>query len=487
MKSYLKKIKLLAGPLLAIFIYIVLHNNKFSELFSRSCALIFWMAFWWITEAVSIYITGIIPLVFFPLLGVMNMDTVTSQYAKEIIFLFVGSFMFAYGMEKWNLHKRIALKIILTVGSSPWRIVLGFILSSWFLSMWILNTAAVSILMPAAIAVISHIENETKEKSKISIPLLLGIAYASSIGGMATLIGTAPNIVLVGNYNNAYPNEPITFMSWMLWGMPVSIFLLIALLIFFKSYFRSEFKESSLSMEYCRDQYLQLGKRKPEENIIIILLFFSLILFATKDGVTIGGMQLKGWSIFFENKKFVTESTIMMFIAFLLFIIPSKTDTGENILSWNEAKKVPLGIIFLFGGGFALAELVQTSGIALWLSSNLNGLENIHPVLIIFVLTTSMIFFTEFTSNTASALLVIPILLSIAPNIQVNALAYLIPVTLAASCAFMMPVATPPNTIVFGSEKIKITEMLKTGFLVNIISVIIITLAGILLSLLLNL
>lgn len=484
--SYYKNLKIFAGPFLALLIYFILKYYTFNELFSKACALVFWMAFWWITEAVSIYITGIIPLVFYPLFGVMSMETTASQYAKEIVFLFVGSFMFAYAMEKWNLHKRIALKIILNTGSSPWRIVLGFMFSSWFLSMWILNTAAVSILIPAAMAVIAHIEKENGEKSKLAIPLLLGIAYASSIGGMATLIGTAPNMVLAGNYNAAFPDKPITFMSWILWGLPVSVVLLVALMLFFKYYFRQAFKQSSLSLDYCKNQYLLLGKRKPEENIIISLLILSLILFITKDGITLGSTSMKGWNIFFENNKYVTESTVMMFIAFLLFVIPSKTDKNENILSWNEAKKVPLGIIFLFGGGFALAELIQTSGIGLWMSSHLGNLENIHPAYIILILTGGIIFFTEFTSNTASAILVIPILISIAPNIHAHPLSYLIPVSLGVSCAFMMPVATPPNTIVFGTEKITIKQMLSAGFWLNIISIFIISLAGILLSLVIS-
>jgi len=428
------------------------------------------MAFWWIFEAVNIYITALLPLVLFPLLGVASMKEVAPNYMNHIIFLFIGGFILAFAMERWNLHKRLALKIILMMGSSPGSILLGFMLASYFLSMWIMNTATVMMLLPAILAVIKHLDENTSSKEKsLHTPFLLGLAYASSIGGTATVIGTAPNVYLMQFFNENFPDyPPITFATWMLFGVPISLAFFIICYWLIRWKYLQGMHDIRLDINYCRKQYKDLGKMSFEENVVSIVFLITILLWFFEKDIVIGSFTIPGWSDILTDPSMVSEGTVAILSAVILLIFPSKSERGKTIISWKEVQKLPIGVILLFGAGFALASGIMSSGLSNWLADNLIGITNMNPFIMVFLLCSFMTFFTELTSNTASTILVLGFLIPIAQNANYHPLLLLLPVTISASYAFMLPVATPPNTIVFGSEKISIGEMMKTGILLNL-------------------
>lgn len=486
-----QRIKLLAGPLLGLLTYFLLSQAGQDAKICKTAGAAVFIAFWWITEAVNIYFTALLPIVLFPVLGVLKMETVAPLYMKEIIFLFIGGFLIAFALERWNLHKRIALKIILTVGSTPTRVLLGFMLSSYLLSMWILNTATVTMLLPALLAVIQQIEElkEGDEPTKLGTPLLLGLAYASSIGGIATLIGTAPNMVMQEYVNTEYSaaklaedpsiyTEPVSveFTSWFAFGFPMSIVLFIACFLVLRFLYRKSFRNEEISLEYCRAEYQKLGKMSYEEKTISVYFLITILLWFFRKDIVIGDFTIPGLdSLPFIQAGYIKESTIAMLTACALFLHPAKALPKSNIITWDEVKKLPIGILFLFGGGFALAQAIKDSGLSGLLGEQLQGMGDQPIFLIILVLCLAMTFLTELTSNTASTILAMPLIFALGTSVDVHPLMLFVPITISASCAFMLPVATPPNTIAFGSEKLKIKDMMRAGIWLNLIAVAIIS------------
>ena len=475
------QIKFWLGPVLGVLVYLLMLQNGHEATLAKTAGLGVFIASWWITEAVNIYYTALLPIVLFPLFGVMDMASVAPFYMKDIIFLFIGTFLIAFGLERWNLHKRIALKIILLVGNTPARMLMGFMLASYLLSMWILNTATVSMLLPAVLAVIAQIETYQQGKSsKLVTPFLLGLAFASSIGGMTTLIGTLPNLVFSEFYHENFPNiEAIDFVTWIKFGLPVSAVMLVITFFVLRLLHRNSFQQETIDMHYCKQEYEALGPLRYEEKILGLMFLVTVLLWFFRKDLTLGSVTIPGWTSFslFEPDNFIKESTIAMLTALALFLIPSK-DKTTTLISWEDVKRLPLGILFLFGGGFALAGAFKTSGLSDWVGVQLGGLADWPPVLIVVIICLVMTFLTELTSNTASTLLLLPVVLSLATNIELHPLLLLIPLTLSASCAFMLPVATPPNTIVFGSERLQIKEMMRVGIWLNLIGVVIISLAA---------
>lgn len=464
------------GPILGGLIYVLLKNQTGDHKIAATGGIGVWMAVWWITEAVNIYFTSLIPITFLPLLGVVSMKELGPMYMPDIIFFFVGGFLLAFALEKWEIHRRIALKILLLIGNSPNRLLLGFMLTSYLLSMWILNTAVVMMLLPAAMAVFSQIQ-KNQSSTDLSTPFLLGIAYAASIGGTATLIGTAPNLYFMDFFNeHLLDYEPITFGSWFLIGLPASfLFVMGTYLVIQKKYLN---KIGSLSFDPAeiKNQYAQLGKVNLDQKIVGAVFAITVTLWFTAKPMIIGQFNFPGWLVLFENPTYIKESTIAMLAAFALVITPSQTKKG-NLLDWDAAKKIPLGIIFLFGGGFALAKVIGTSGLGLWLGDQLIFLKEFNPIVVVIGLALFMTFFTELTSNTASTILMLPILMPVTQNVDIHPMIIMMPVVMSASFAFMLPVATPPNTIVYGTEKIKIKDMIRTGVILNLMGVIISLLA----------
>lgn len=463
-------IKILLGPILGLITYFLLMNQTGDHKVSATGGVGTWMAAWWITEAVNIYFTSLIPITFLPFLGVVSMKELGPMYMPDIIFFFIGGFLLAFALEKWDIHKRIALKILLVIGNSPKRLLLGFMLTSYFLSMWILNTAVVMMLLPAAMAVFKQIQSKD-ENNDLSTPFLLGIAYAASIGGTATLIGTAPNLYFMDFFNENLTNyEPVTFGGWFMIGLPASLlFVSIAYWIIQKKYLATT-PSNLFEVQEIKTQYQQLGKINRDQWLVSLVFVITVILWFTAKKMDIGSFHFPGWLVLFESPSYIKESTIAMLAAFVLVIIPASTTQG-NLLDWEAAKKIPLGIIFLFGGGFALAKVIGTSGLGLWLGDQLVFLKDFNPIIVVMCLALFMTFFTELTSNTASTILMLPILMPVAQNVDIHPMIIMMPVVMSASFAFMLPVATPPNTIVYGTERIKIKDMIRTGLLLNLIGV----------------
>jgi sodium-dependent dicarboxylate transporter 2/3/5 len=387
----------------------------------------------------------------------------------------MGGFLIAFAIEKWNLHKRIALRIMLAIGGAPEKILLGLMLSSFVLSMWISNVATTMMLLPAALSIVKQYECDDKKSFlKFSTSLLLGIAYASSIGGTATLVGTAPNIIFMGFYNDNFPEyPPMSFAKWMMFGLPVaSLFFVIAYQLF-KHIFLKDIKLAPVSLDYCKSEYTKLGKMSREEKTVSIVFISTILLWLFRENIELGTIEIKGWSNLFSESKYITDSTVAMLMASVLFLIPSSKN--HNILTWEEGKKIPMGILFLFGGGFALAKGISSSGLSDWLAINLKGLDGIYPILMVLILCTFMTFFTEISSNTAATYLVLPILMALAKSTDIHPLTIMVPVVFSASFAFMLPVATPPNTIVFGTELIQSKDMIRIGIWLNFIGIVLMT------------
>lgn len=477
---HLKKISaLIVGLLLGTLTALLLKSTlEINALLTAGVAV--WMAAWWITEAIPIYFTALIPVTFFPFLGIMPISEVAPTYMPQIIFLFIGGFFLAYTLEKWNLHKRIALFIILKIGNTPIKLLFSFMLASYLLSMWILNTATVMMLLPAVIAVVNEISKQ-KEENKPYTPFLLGIAFASSIGGTATLIGTAPNMFFMEFYNSNIDNI-INFTNWFLFSFPFSLAFLTISFFILRLIFKSNLKRETIEINYIRKEYKKLGKPSFEEKAIGSTILIAILLWFTLRDVSIGSISFKGWCNIFPHPEAIKESSVAMAASFILMLIPSKAKKQTMLLSWKEAKKLPYGILLLFGGGFALAKGISTSGLGVWIGDSLSFITNLHPVVMIFGLGLFMTFFTELTSNTASIALMLPILASIAEPMGGMILPVMLVVTLTCSYAFMLPVATPPNTIVFGSEKLHVKDMAKAGIWLNLVGVVVASIATLLWS-----
>ncbi len=468
----------LIGGILLFFLILYLDLDPEKPVIGSTMAVAALMAVWWITEAIPIAATALLPLVLFPILGISNGKVVASTYANNIIFLFIGGFIMALAMERHNLHKRIALKVLMLTGTGADKLLLGFMLATAFLSMWMSNTATVLMMLPIANSIILKLEeDEGKEKIKnLSIALLLGIAYSASAGGIATLIGTPPNPAFVKIFSIMFPKAPeISFSQWMLFGLPVSIFMIFSSWLIIKFIYRSNNKISG-STEIFKQQYKELGSLSFEEKIVLYAFIILALLWITRSGFDFGNFKIPGWSAIFNQPKYINDGTVAIAISLLLFIIPSTQKKGDRILAPDVLNQLPWGIIILFGGGFALASGFVESGLSLWLGEKLKAIGHLPPFALIFIIALFMSFLTEITSNTATTQILLPVLAGLAVSIHINPLLLMLPATVAASLAFMLPVATPPNAIVFGTGKLKINNMIRTGFWLNMIGVVITTL-----------
>lgn len=435
------------------------------------------MAILWITEAIPLAATSLIPLIFFPITGILSTEEIASSYINSIIFLFVGGFLIAIAMEDWSLHKRIALKIITIFGGSPVSIILGFMLSGALLSMWISNTATALMLLPISLAVIQKLENQfgLEKTHNFTVALLLSIAYSCTLGGIATLIGTPPNLVMVKLLSVLFPEAPeISFGSWMILALPVSVLMLCAVAFLLTKVLFKVNKDIMLEKKFIRDEYESLGNVSFEEKAVSVVFFLTALLWIFRSDILIGSATIPGWSNLLPTADFINDGTVAITMAFILFLIPSKSG-NRALLNHTSFNKVPWGIILLFGGGFALAKGFGSTGLSNFIGEQLTGLHAVSPLLIILVTAFMVSFLTELTSNTAVTQMLLPIVASVSIAIGMNPLILMITVTISASMAFMLPVATPPNTIIFAGGRIRIIEMAKTGFALNIIGVIIVS------------
>ncbi len=467
---------------LAVFFTILLFVNLVPEkpAATATLAVAMLMAVWWVFEVAPLGVTALLPVFLYPLLGIMNGKTVSSVYFNDIIFLFVGGFIVALAMQRWNLHKRIALRIMMFTGSSPLRILLGFMLATAFLSMWISNTATTMMMIPILLSIIEELSETMDKKSadKFTVGLLLGVAYSASIGGVSTLVGTPPNPMFTKVFAIMFPHGPeISFASWFFFAFPLAVILFLVTWIYLYLLYKPS-KESvqAIDQRSFHEQYHLMGKLSFEEWVVFVDFALMAVLWMTRSNIKIGNFTLHGWSGWFAHPGYFNDGTIAIFMASLLYFIPSSSKKGGMIMNWEFSKKIPWGIVLLFGGGFALAIGFKDSGLSAWFGDSLTFLTGVHPFVVILLVSFIMVMLTELTSNTATTQILLPILAGLAVSLKINPLFLMIPATISASMAFMLPVATPPNAIVFSSNKISVAQMAKTGFILNIIATILIAL-----------
>ena len=469
--------------LVLFFAILIFADVKPGEpLVTRMAAVAVLMATWWITDAIPLAVTALLPLILFPLLGIMKGKETAPIYVNYIIFLFVGGFMIALAMERWDLHKRIALWIIRLIGGGPGRLVLSFMFASAFLSMWISNTATTIMMLAIGLAIIAQQESAfgRERTQKLSVALLLGIAYGASIGGMATLVGTPPNLSFVRILEISFPNaEPIAFGQWMLLGLPLSALLLVIVWVLLTRVFFRSPKDLVLSSDVINREYRALGPMQFAEWAVLVVFVLTALLWVFRKDLDVGFMTIPGWGALLPFGDKLDDGTIAIAMAVLLFIIPSRaSDSGQRsaILDIGVFRRIPWEIVLLFGGGFALAKGFQTTGLSMFIGGKFAGLEGTSPLVMIGAVSGTLTFLTELTSNTATTEMVLPVLASVGTAVKVHPLVLMIPATLSASCAFMMPVATPPNAIIFGSGRIRIAQMAKVGLVINLIGIAVISL-----------
>jgi sodium-dependent dicarboxylate transporter 2/3/5 len=391
--------------------------------------------------------------------------------------------MIALTMERWNLHKRIALVVIKAIGGGPARLILGFMAASAFLSMWISNTATAVMMLPIGLSIVLQMESEfdAKETRNFSVGLMLGIAYAASVGGMATLVGTPPNLVFQRVFELTFPNGPgVSFGNWFIMALPLSILMVTVIWVLITKILFRPPAHVRVDRSIVDRELKSLGSMSFEERIVFLVFVTTALLWVFRSDLELGFAEIPGWSNLLPDPKMIDDGTVALLMASLLFLIPTRSLEARTraamLMDGSVFKNLPWGIIILFGGGFALAEGFQVTGLADYLGSRLQLLSGIPTFLMIALICLSLTFLTEVTSNTATTQMILPILASVGIAMGENPMLLMIPATLSASCAFMLPVATPPNAVVFGSGRVEIGDMVKTGIFINFLGVIIITL-----------
>jgi len=473
-KQHLKLISLLAGATIALLLYFV---NPFhvSESAARVLAVAGLMITWWVTEALPMPVVALLPLIFFPLLGINNIKATAASYGNEVIFLFMGGFMLGMAIEKWNLHRRIALNIVLRTGTSGNRIILGFILATGLLSMWLSNTATTMMMFPIALSVVHVMKENSGEKGNyknFNLCLMLAIAYASNFGGIATIIGTPPNVQFVGYFEKKY-NTNIDFIDWMLICTPLALLLLLSLyVVSTKILFPNRIRSSEAANKHIREEILLLGKWGNAEKRVLIIFVCTALLWIFKDIINSSQQWFR-----------LDDNMIAVMGAVMLFICPAEQvknaqlgkNKTENILEWEDTSRMAWGILLLFGGGIALADALEKAGLIQQLGGWLGFYAGSGIILVLTVVIIS-IFISEVMSNVAQVIVFAPVVCTLADSIGMNPLLLGVPMTLAASCASMLPMGTPPNAIVFSSGHIKLKQMLKAGLVMNMVAIALITL-----------
>ncbi|KAB7530342.1 DASS family sodium-coupled anion symporter [Flagellimonas olearia] len=462
-----KRIGLLLGPILFLLIHFFFTGENLSSQGRDILATTVWIGIWWIMEVLPIAATALLPIVLFPMLGALGLEETTASYGHKYVFLYMGGFMLAMAIEKWNLHKRIALYIIRAIGTNMYTIVLGFMVATAFLSMWISNTATAVMVMPMAISIVKQLKDNPQtakdENAIFGKLLMLSIAYSASIGGIATLIGTPPNLVFAGFVQKAYGLD-ISFWQWMKFGLPVSVLLLIlAWLYLTRIAYPLRQGRFPGGREEIHRLIQELGPMKKEEKIVLSVFVLTAFCWITRS---------------FLLQRIVPgidDTIIAIGAAIVLFMLPA--GKGRKMIKWEEAVRIPWGIILLFGGGMAIARGFETSGLAIYLGSQMTFFDGLPLLALILLIITCINFLTEVTSNLATTAMMLPVLAPLAVTLDVDPFVLMVACTTAASCAFMLPVATPPNAVVFGSGYIRIPDMVRTGFLMNLISILVLAIA----------
>lgn len=468
-----KKAGIVLGPTLFILIYVLSPIGDLSQNAITVLSLGAWMVTWWVTEAIPIPVTAMLPLVVFPVMGVSKMSEAAQPYGDPVVFLFMGGFILALGLEKYNLHLRIALNLIRLTGTSGNGIILGFMIATALISMWISNTATAIMMLPIASSVTHLLAKELGKEndprfSKFATGLMLGIAYSASIGGMGTIIGTPPNVVMVGYMKRMY-NMDVPFTDWMMVGVPIMLLVLAACyFIITKILYRNHLASIPGSKVLIQNKLAELGTLSREEKRVLIIFSFTCFFWIFRQNIN--GLI---------GKSLLDDTGIAMAGGILMFLTPVNIKKMQFLLTWEDMKQMQWGILLLFGGGLALAEGMEQSGLVQKVGEYFSGQNQINGIALIFFLTLISMALTELMSNVALVTIFVPVVFGIAEGFHINPIWLAMPVTFAASCAFMMPISTPPNAILFASGYIRMKEMIKTGLLLNLFSLVIIFLISI--------
>ena len=463
-----RRVGLPLGPLLFCLIYLFLRPDGLSLAGTSVLAVAAWMAAWWITEALPIAVTSLLPIVLFPFTGVLSGEEATAPYGHYVVFLFLGGFLLAMAFERWNLHRRIALATIYLIGSNQRMIILGAMVATAGLSMWISNTATSVMMLPIGMAIARQLRDdpatEVDENARFGKALMLAIAYSASIGGMGTLIGTPVNGVLVGQLETVFGVE-IGFMTWFSIGFPLVVVLLLACWWYLtRIAFRFSSQGFSGGREEIRRLQRDLGPMMWQEKLVLLVFMLTALAWIIRKPLI---------QPYFPA---VNDTTIAILAATLMFLLPG--GQGRGLLTWKEAVKLPWGVVLLMGGGFALAEGFRAAALADYVAATVSVPAGVGIFMVVLVIVTAVNFLTEITSNVATTSMLLPVLAAAALPLGIHPYALMVPATLAATCAFMLPVATPPNAVVFGSGYLTIPDMVRAGFRMNVLSILVITVAG---------
>jgi len=490
-----RRIGLVAGPVLALLAYFLLPERyagaagevTFSPAGRATLAMVFWMAAWWMTEAVPIEVTSLLPLTVFPLFGIASVGKAAAPYASDVIYLFMGGFILGLAIERWGLDKRIAFFTLRLTGTRPAAMTAGFMGAAAFLSMWISNTACAAMMVPIAVSVIdlvlrsrtgkglresNGIPQERKGERNFAIGLLLAVAYASSIGGIATLIGSPPNGIASRFIAQTYGTE-VTFLGWMAFGLPFTLlFLPTAWLILTRWLFPAGFDTVEGGREMIAEQYRKLGPLGAGEKVTLAV--FAGAAFLWIFGALLKDIALGGVRPFAR----LSDSGVAMLAALALFLLPVDTKRGVRAMDWEHAVKLPWGVLVLFGGGLSLAAAVEANGVSAFIGEMARGMGVLPPFLLLLAVITMTVFLSEVTSNTAQVATMTPVLAAMAPALGLDPRMLVVVCALAASSAYMMPVGTPPNAIVFGTGLLRMPQMMRAGVVLNFVGIAFITLLG---------
>lgn len=471
---------IVAAPLFGLALMSLADLEPGNPAVTRTAAVALVMAAWWLTGVVSFAVTALLPVVLFPMLGIMDASDVASYYMNDVIFVFLGGFILALAMQRWLLHRRIALRILLLIGMRPRSMLFGFMAPTFFLSMWISNTATTMMLVPIAVAIIMRFEETHDDPAlpRYTSGLLLGIAYSASVGGVATLIGTPPNLALARILTVSFPEAPeLSFATWFFFGFPLALVLFAVLYAGLAAVSCRGMHGLRLDRAVIREQYEALGPMSGEERMVSTAFLALALLWLTRPGLELGAWHIPGWAALFGENAFIRDGTVAMTVAVVLFLLPAPSEPGGRVMNWHMTRDLPWEIVILFGGGFALAAGFQSSGLSAWVGNHLNVLAQLHPITLVLLICLSISFLTELTSNTATSQVILPIIAALSVRAEMHPLLLMVPATLACSFAFMLPVATPPNAIVFGTRRLRVAHMMRTGLAFNLVSVIVVTAA----------
>ncbi len=490
LQQRVRRIGFLAGPALALLLYVLLPESyvgaggepvPLTQAARATLAMLVWMAVWWMTEAVEIEVTALLPIVAFPLLGIMPLGRTTASYGSDVIYLFLGGFVLALAIQRWGLDRRIAFLTLRLVGARPRAIVAGIMGATAFLSMWVSNTATAAMMVPIAMSVIDvslkqrtgrslaehgGIPDDDVDDRNFALSALLGVAYAASIGGLGTIIGSPPNGILVRFAEQTYGMK-IGFTQWMMIGVPVMLaFLPLAWFLNTTLLFPTRIREIEGGRQYIAEEVAKLGPLNRGQRATLAVFVCAVALWVLSPLLEV--LTVAGVTPFAH----ISDAGIAIAAAIALFVTPVDRATGETVIDWAAAQKLPWGVLILFGGGLALAAATETNGVAQFIGSLARGFAGWPVWAVLLAIITIMVFMSELTSNTAQVATMLPILAALAPVLDVPPALLLVPATIAASCAFMMPVGTPPNAIVFGTGLVRMPQMIKAGIWLNLTGIV---------------